>query len=266
MRIFVLFTLLFSTLAWSQSPAEYFDLFDKKVYSLKNKGVKDFAVDITNSRLTKQLNDQKTFGTVKKVIFRVHWTAAPERISVDVLGLPEGFVEVKEELKLGILPILDHLLPMTMPQRFAGYSFTPGAKPKEFVAKDTTGLALVPSFVIRFDQQDKLTQVEAQKPVGTSVTDYVYEKKAFSDGRWALTKATTVNAENGQTLKMTRSVDYGTVQGMGVVTSVAITTEQTSSKPNTKPLVLTETVNFENYKIDAGEAVKHFRADGSKSP
>ena len=40
------------------------------------------------------------FGKVNEVIFRTYWTANPERVAIEVIGLPEGFKEIKEELKL----------------------------------------------------------------------------------------------------------------------------------------------------------------------
>src|SRR4051812_30662915 len=91
--------LLFTTLSYAQDPMAYIKNFESKVYSLKNKGVKDFVVDIENPQLTKQLNDQQVFGKLKEVYFRLYWTAEPMRLNMDVMGLPEGFVEVKEELK-----------------------------------------------------------------------------------------------------------------------------------------------------------------------
>ncbi len=262
--IFILLSLI-SVNAWSQDPVAYLNAFDAKVYSLKTKGVKDFVVDIQSSKLTKQLNDQMIFGNVKEVIFRTYWTSNPERLAVEVMGLPEGFKEAKEELKLSIMSVMDSLIPMTNVQRLSGYKFSPGTKPKEFIAKDSTGIAGVQSFLLKFDGQDRLIEVEGNKPIGTLVIKPQYEKDSFSDGKWVLKSQSTTSSENGQTLTVKKDLIYGKSQGIAVLESVKNSTEQSSSAPGSKPLILEDTVEFKNYKINTGEAMSYFLGDSSKS-
>lgn len=256
--------IVFSNVVLAQDPAEYFSLFDNKVYSLKTKGVKDFVVDLSSSKLTQQMNDQKTFGTVKKLVFRVYWTANPERLDIEVLGLPDGFREAKEELKANLLPVLDNIVPMTLVQRFNGYKFA-ATKPREFTATDSTGLAPVPSYLLRFDEQDKLVEIRANRTVGMSTMELSYEKKAFSDGKWVLLSTTNVSSENNQTITSTRKVDHGSSQGFGVVTAVTMTTEQKWSKPELKPVIQSDVIKFDNYKINGGEGFKHFQSENPKA-
>lgn len=250
--------------AWSQDAAAYLNSFDSKIYSLKTKGINDFVVDIENPKLTKQMNDQMTFGKVDEVIFRTYWTANPERLAIEVVGLPEGFREIKEELKLSIFSVIENLLPVPTIQRFAGYKISSGPKPKEFVAQDSTGIASVPSFVLRFDSQDRLVEVEGNKPVGTLMTTPKYEKDAFASGKWVLKSLSTTTSENGQSLKIDKELKYGTSQGIGVLAEVTIRTEQKALAPDAKPLKSEEKIEFKNYKINAGEALKYFLGDSVK--
>src|SRR5690606_11709346 len=232
--------------------------FDQKVYSLKNKGVQDFVVDIVSSKLTKQMNDQQLFGKVDELIFRVYWTANPERLAIEVLGLPDGFKEVKEELKAGIAPLLENLIPPTSAQKFAGYKFSQGKMQREILAQDTSGIAPVPSFSIKFDEQDKIVQITANKPVGTLRVTPVYEKEAFADGKWVLTSQKTESMENGQTMTVQKYLTYGKSQGVSVVTEVNATTHYQSSAPDSKPVKFNESAEFKNYKINKGLALKYF--------
>lgn len=263
MRIVYLLLALLSLNAWSQDPVAYLNNFDAKVYSLKTKGVKDFVVDIESSKLTKQMNDQMIFGKVDEVIFRTYWTANPERIAIEVLGLPEGFKEIKEELKVSILSQLDSILPLTTVQRFAGYKFHTGSSSKEIVAQDTTGIASIQSYVMKFDAQDKMTEVIGKKVVGSLTITPKYEKDSFADGKWVLKSMTTNSSENGQSVVVKKELEYGKSQGIGVVSEVTVTTEQ-SFPGNPKPLISEETLEFKNYKINAGEALKHFLGDSHK--
>jgi hypothetical protein len=265
MKILVLILALFSFAAWSQDPTVYLNNFDAKVYSLKTKGIKDFVVDIQSSKLTKQLNDQQIFGKVKEVTFRTYWTANPERIAIEIIGLPEGFREIKEDLKLTVVSLLDNLLPISTVQRFAGYKFHTGVNPKEFIATDSSGIANIQSYVLKFDLSDKLVEVIGKKAIGTLNILPKYEKDSFASGKWVLKSLKTTNSENGQTFTTTKELDYGTSQGMGVLSRVTVETEQKSEAPGAKPLKSEESIDFKNYKISTGEALKYFLGESPKN-
>lgn len=262
MKVVFCFLFLIST-AFAQDPSAYFKNFDNKVYSLKSKGVKEFVVDIRSPKLTKQLNDQQIFGIVKDVIFRTYWTADPERLAIEVIGLPEGFKEVKEELKASILNVMDNLIPLPMAQRFNGYKFTAGSSAKTFVAQDSAGVAPIQSYVIKFDDQDRLTEVVGQKPIGTLVIAPVYTKESFADGKWVLTKQTTTTTDHGQVMILKKVLSYGQSQGIGVLKEIETTTEQKSSE-NAKANTTEESVTFSDYKINQGVGLKYFLGENSK--
>jgi hypothetical protein len=265
MKVVLLILALISLNALAQDPLMYLTSFDSKIYSLKTKGIKEFVVDIENPKITKQINDQIIFGNVKEVIFRTYWTSSPERIAIEVIGLPEGFREIKEELKVAILGLIDNLLPLTTAQRFAGYKFHSGANPKEFVAQDSTGIANIQSFVLKFNNEDCLTEVIGKKTIGTLAAIPKYEKASFSAGKWVLKSLSTTNSENGQSMVVKKDLKYGTSQGIGVLTEVTVTTEQRSENTAAKPLISGETINFKNYKINAGYAMKYFLGESSKT-
>ncbi len=262
MKIIALMAFLFvSTLAFAQDSATYFSLYERKVYTLKNKGVRDFVVDVTSSRLTEQVNEQKIFGTIKKLLFRVHWTLSPERLAVDVIGLPEGFLEAKNLLKISFAPILDSLLPMGVAQRFPGYKISAGKMPKEFIATDLSGVAAIPSYTVKFDEQDRLSEIIGNKPVGIWTMAYSYEKKSFAEGRWVVGLVTVNTSENGINLKTTRKLNYGDAQGIGVLSELALTVEQTGDKGFRNQ----DIIEFENYRINTGEGMRYFLGDAPVS-
>lgn len=262
----LLCTLFFISSAFAQDPAAYLNNFDAKVYSLKNKGVQDFVVDIESSKLTKQMNDQQLFGKIKEVVFRTYWTAKPERLAIEVIGMPDGFKEIKEDLKTSIMLMMDNLIPQTSAQRFTGYKFSQGPKQKEITATDTTGLAPIPSFTLKFDAQDKLVEVQGNKPIGTFEVRPVYEKESFAGGSWVLTEQTTTTSENNQTMIIKKELDYSKSNGIGVLTQVDVTTTQKFNAPDAKPVSLTESLEFKNYKINEGEALKYFLGEAKAAP
>lgn len=265
MKVLLLVLSMLSLSAWAQDPTAYLNNFDAKVYSLKTKGIKEFVVDIESSKLTKQLNEQQTFGRVKEVIFRTYWTANPERIAIEIIGLPDGFREIKEDLKMSIMSVMDNLLPMSTVQRFAGYKFHTGANPKEFIATDSSGIANVQSYVLKFDNQDKLVDVIGKKAIGTLSITPKYDKDAFANGKWVLKSLKTESSENGQTVVTTKDLNYGTSQGIAVLSRVTVSMNQKSDAPGAKALNSEETIEFKNYKIGAGDALKYFLGESPKA-
>ncbi len=265
MRIFTFVILTFvSMAALAQDPVAYLNQFDQKVYSLKTKGIQDFIVDVESNKLTQQINEQGIFGRVNKLTFRVYWTANPERLAIDVIGLPEGFREVKEELKFSVLQQLELLLPQTIVKKFSGYKFTPGPGTKDVIAKDVSGIASIPEFILKFDNQDKLQEIVGKKPVGTMNTSVVYERENFADGKYVLKNQTTTVSENGQTVTVSKELKYGNSNGTGVLSSVTTTTTSKADLPKAKPFTLSETLTFDNYKINTNGAMKWFLGNEGK--
>jgi hypothetical protein len=264
MKLIVVMSFLVSFSAWSQDPTAQLNLLDSKVYSLKTKGVSDFVVDVQSTRLSKQVNDQMVFGVIKDLAFKVFWTANPERLAIEVVGLPEGFKEVKDELKANILPLLESLLPPATIAKFAGFKISNGNKPKEFIAQDTSGIAAIPTYIIQFDAQDKLVEIVGKKPIGTFRVTFKQDKESFSDGKWVINETVTETVENGQTVTTTKELDYTVVGGIGVLEDIDIETEQKSEIKGSKALKLDEKVTFKNYKINTGDGLKYFLSEGGK--
>lgn len=260
----LLLTTFISFAAFAQDPVAYLNQFDQKVYSLKTKGVKDFIVDVESNKLTEQLNEQGIFGRLNKIIFRVYWTANPERLAIEILGLPEGFKELKDEMKYGVLQQLEMLLPQTIIKKFYGYKFSTGPGTKDIVAKDISGIASIPEFILKFDNQDKLQEIVGKKPVGSMNTAIVYERENFADGKYVLKNQTTTVNENGQTVTVKKELKYGNSNGVGVLSSVTTTTTTMVEGAKGKPFSLSETITFDNYRINSGEALKYFLATEAK--
>lgn len=262
MKLLALCLALISLPVSAQDPKSYLQSFDSKVYSLKTQGVQDFVVDLESSRLTKQMNEQMVFGNIKELIFRVYWTASPQRIAVEIQGLPEGFKEIKEELKVSVLSVLDDLLPIPLTEKFSNHKLAQGPGMKEITAKDQSGIAPIPAYTLKFDEQDRFAELIGQKPVGSFKVTNQYEKTSFSNGRWVLLGQVTENSESGQSMTARKTLSYGTHEGIGVLKKVTISMEQKFGK--SAPLKTEETVEFKNYKLNAGEAMKYFLAEPKK--
>lgn len=265
MRFFYFLFLILSFDVLALDPNSYLAQFDSNIYSLKSKGTKDFVVDIYSSRLAKQINEQSIFGKVKDFHFKVYWTANPERLAVEVKGLPEGFKEIKDNLNSSIAFALEDLLSKDIAQKFPGYKASAGSKNREITLQDTTGTAAIPQFILKFDERDILVEILGKKYIGSYVVNLSYEKDAFTSGKYVLKSFISKSSENGQTTTTKKDYEYGKVHGVGVLERITITSQQKWEASEAKPLNLSETVEFRNYAINNGEAVTYFLGESSKA-
>jgi hypothetical protein len=258
---FIIFLFLLTNIVFAQDPSASLSEFDSRIYSLKSKGVSDFVVDIENSRLTKELNDQKIFGKVDELIFRTYWTSNPERVAIEIIGLPDGFKEVRDSLKQNVFQIFENLIPVSTANKFRGYKFISTKNIREILAQDTTGLAPIPSFLLKFNDDNKLVEVIGNRPIGTMVIRPTYEKTSFSDGKLVLVNQATTTSENGVDITLKRKLSYEKFQGITALSDVEVTSDQTI---NSKVVKTNEAFHFKNYKINEGYAVRYFLGE-SKS-
>ncbi|MFA7614499.1 MAG: hypothetical protein WCY48_09710 [Candidatus Caldatribacteriota bacterium] len=231
--------------------------FDKKVYTPRVKAITDLVVDVENERITKQLNDQKIFGQVNKLVFRFYWTAQPERLAVEVVGLPEGFKEVKEELKSSVMAIFENVIPISLEKKFSSFNLT--KKSQNIIeAKAKDNLSAVDSFQIVFDNSSNLSQITTNRAVGEMVTKFVYDKTSFSDGRLVLKSQETLIEEAGQKVSLNKEISYQITAGAGFPQVVSVRTRQSGSKGNHEHR---EVFKFSNYMVNKGEALKFFLSE-----
>jgi len=236
---------------------ELLQAFDKKTYTPRQKAVTDLIVDIESEKMKEELNEQKIFGNIKNLSFRFYWTAQPERLAVEVLGLPEGFKEVKENLKVNALSLFEDIIPIPLEKKFSNFKFT--RKSKQLIeAKDNNSLAPISSYDLVFNNENVLSEVIAKRAVGEMVTKFVYDKTSFSDGRLVLKAQDIFIEESGQKVNIKKEISYQIVAGVGLPQMINVTTKQSGSSGN---LERVENLKFSNYQVNKGEALKFFLSE-----
>jgi hypothetical protein len=255
---FLIFIFILSTNLLANEAEIIFKKFESKSYSLKTMGIKDLVFDLESELLTRQINEQQVFGKIDQLIFRVYWTLSPERVSVDVIGLPEGFKELKEELKASIFPFVDELITKPLGAKFTGYKFSVNPQTNEVLATDTTGLAPIPSHQLKFDRDDKLVQIVSNKPVGSMILDLHYEKTKSTEGKWIKNQEIVTINENGQAIKISKNFSYKSLNGITLLYGVKLTTEKKSTNKAVEQFKISDNVKFSHFKLNEGLAMKYF--------
>lgn len=253
----------------AQDAAGILKLNEEKTYTPRAKGLTDLVVDLVNPQLTKQLNDQMIFGHISEAVFRVYWTAQPPRVAIEVLGMPEGFREIKDELAASMLANVEVIVPVPAASKFSTYTVKADAKnPKMLIATDTTHQQAIPEFEMVFGPGYLLERITAKKPVSLVTTDFTYKKESWSDPRSVMVRSVTKSQEGAQSVVSTVDIAYLQTAGMGLPSVMKTETKQTVVVPGkgAKPLenTVTETLFFKNYKVNTSGATKYFIGQKTK--
>lgn len=261
--IFLTLLLALSSEAFTQDAAGLLKKADEVSHNPKFRGLKDLVVDLVSPQMTRQLNDQKIFGTVNEVSFRIYWTAQPERIAIEVNGLPEGFREIKEELKAVMVGRLENIIPLPLDKKLQGYQFKLDPKRARVVlATDPSYSRPIPEYELSFDLEGKLVTMVAKKPIGLITSTFVWNKAPWSEPKFYVIRTSTRSEEGPQLTETDTDTTWQTINGIGFPSAVKTRIKQTLKQPGTanKPIERTidETLLFKNYKVNAGEAMKWF--------
>lgn len=268
--IFWMFIICWSVSAVSQDALTTLRVAQDKIYTPKAKALNDLVVDVVNPGITKQLNEQMIFGNLKEVIFRIYWTASPERVAVDILGMPEGFREIKEELKAVVVRNLEIIIPIPLEMKYQGYQFKMSSKQiKTVIATDQSNMQPIPEFEIMMDSEGRVQEVVAKKPIGIVSTRFTWNKSTWSEPRSHLLETKTRSEEGPQRTEIQSVTSWQTISGVGLPSLVKTKTSQVLSQPGqpNKPIERSyeEVIYFKNYKVNVGEAMKWFLGHSSPS-
>jgi hypothetical protein len=253
---------LLSLSVWAQKPTEIFSKIENAQYHPKFKNLQDLVFDMYYPLLMRQLNEKSFLGRVTNLSFRFYWTRDPERIDIEVLGLPEGFIEIKNQLKQAALIKLEDVLPLSYDKKFKGYiSSTAAGKPNVLILKDQSLMQPIPEFRMHYKPSGQLSLIQMMKPVGVAQVQFEQMQKDWSAGRWVTTKTNMSSSENGYKADIQKEFQYVTVKGIGFPSTVKTRTTLTAlMAKGAKPQVTIDEVTFKNYRVNEGKALRRFIA------
>lgn len=227
---------------------------DQKLYNPRSKSITDLVVDVESDKIKEHLNEQKTFGTIKEFAYRFYWTAQPERLDVEVIGLPDGFKELKDELRSSGLKLFEDIIPIPLEKKFSSFEISKKTE-RVLTAKNKDSLAAVTKLDLVFNSQDLLQEIISYRAVGEMSTSFEYEKTSFSDGKWVLKSQKTQIEEGGQKITMSKDISYQVVAGAGFPLEVKVMTKQNGSAGKHEQ---SELYKYKTIQLNKGEALKHF--------
>jgi len=265
-KIVLLVMMFLSQAEGSQDVAPIMRNHEDKIYSPKYKGLTDLVVDMESPSLTKQLNEQMIFGNIRDLRFRFYWTATPERVAVEIIGMPEGFNEIKQQLKQAMLSRFESVIPISLEKKFTGYKFSLDPKdPSSVIAKDEKALNVIPEYRLTFEPTGLLTTLSGKKTIGTMATSFDWEKMPWSEPRLVNKKSIVKSVDGPQSVTIETFMDWQVISTIGLPTKSKTLTKQVITIPGSaaQENIVEEEVIYRNYKVNVGEALKWFLSNGA---
>lgn len=258
MKRMLLFFLISTNLFAQDKALDIIKKFDVSSYRPQDKGLKEFVVQVDISNLTKQLNDQLIFGKLKNVYFKLYWVY-PNQYDVEVLGLPNGFAEIKNELKGLVASRLDVIVPSMLEKKFEGYNLKHSMQTgkEQITATDSTHMKLINEIRATFDREGKLLSLVNHKPMIVEESELSLIKKSYSENKWIIDEISVKVNEGSQTTFIKTKIDYNSVEGYALPVRITSHSKQILAQGEDKTPIQREVdslVEFKGYKINSGEA------------
>lgn len=273
MKTFLLLTAtifsVFSTPAWSQGKIEEIEQYEIRNYDPQKSGLTDLVFEARIEKLTDILNKTGNFGKLVDVYFKIYWLS-PSQYKIEVMGLPKGFQEVRDDLGALIKGKLEFIIPERFSEKFKAYTLKvqPVADGKLIKAIDDTYTLAVPEVDITFDKTGKLKTVESNVNYSQVKTEFFQSPKAWSNNKLVMDKIVTVTKQGTSTSTTSNSVEYTTVNGMGFPSKVTVKTVSEGVIPahgkEKEKKVKSESgsvIRFSTYEVNTGKA-QRFMTEG----
>lgn len=273
MKTFLLLTAtlfsMFTSVAWSQSKIAAIEEYEIRNYDPQKSGLTDLVFEARIEKLTDILNKAGNFGKLVDVYFKIYWLS-PSQYKIEVMGLPKGFQEVRDDLSTLIKGKLEFIIPEKFSEKFKDYTLKaePVADGKLIKAIDDTYTMAVPEVDIVFDKSGKLKTVETKAAYSQVKSEFFQSPKAWSNNKLVMDKIVTVTKQGTSTLTITNSIEYATVQGMGFPSKVTVKNVNEGIIPahgkEKEKKVKNESgsvIKFSNYEVNTGKA-QRFMTEG----
>ena len=238
--------------------------YDIGYYHPERFGLRDLTFEVRVDGLTEKLNQQLIFGKLSDVFFKVYWmqdeTGAIQS-KVLVIGMPNGFEEMKKGLKQMVTDRLDYVVPKMLAESIKECSttYSPASYGGFITCIDKTHQKQIDRMELYFDKAGRMTRYVTVSPVGKTDTTMQMSAKAWSNNKWVLESMKIKQYQGIQSTITDYLFNYEKVELFGFPKSIVVKTAQYLIKPTEKNqeqlMRETETaLRFSNYVINKGQA------------
>ena len=274
MKIFLfsilsLITFFGTTPVWAQSKNETIEQYEIRSYDPQKSGLTDLVFEARIENLTEILNKTQTFGKLVDVYFKIYWLS-PSQYKIEIMGLPKGFQEVRNDLSSLIKGKLEFIIPEKFSEKFKAYTLKsePAVSGKLIKAIDDSYTLAIPEVELAFDDNGRLKTMVTRAAASFVKTEFFQTPKSWSNNKFVMDKIVSVTKQESTTSTITNSIDYISINGMGFPSKVsiknlteAIIPAQGKEKEKKVKNETNSVVQFVKYEINTGKA-QRFMTEG----
>ena len=240
--------------------SEKIKLHDIAIYHADEKGLKEFSVKVEVQGLLKDLNAQKNYGKLSELYFILHWQA-PNQTEVEVYGLGESFADLKEQLKIYALSIVDYIVARNLEEQLSGYDLKllKNNNQEQIMATDLSGMKEANELKLTFNTLGLVGSLFSQKSQGTDEISYNYEKPTSTNNKAVITKITNDSKKLNMNSQVETVIEYSSIEGYTLPTKVITKTKFQAHGQSKGQLKDSEmTILISDYKINTGSTKRIF--------
>lgn len=251
-KLLFLVLFIFNTSVFANS---YVEGFDVRSYSPVKKGLKDLYFEVRNNKLKTMVESSTGVKTNDEIYFKVFWKF-PDKIQVDIEGMPKGFFELENNLKKIALEVVDYVIPRSPKEVLKEFDFKESEKTNDsvtLVGTTKNSESRVSEVQLQFDKNSILKNMVTLSPYSRSETDFNMSTKKGSDNKYLTDSMETVITRGKVKLKLEKKFDYITQDGFTLPNKVQILMKPVDK---TKAVENSSEMTISNYKINEGLASK----------
>jgi hypothetical protein len=263
MKIFLMISFCLVSLVVNSN--EVVKRFDIGMYKPNEAGVKDLVFVIKAPQLANTIKEKFALLKDSNPQYKVYWST-PDKVFIDVQGLPTGFKDLKNELRLAVVDKLEYIMPVALEKKIQGYDLRAqemGAV-KKLIAEDKTGRLDVNRLEFEINKAGQVVQIDSYGTRGPNRTNFTYSQT--ENNKWLISKIENT-VERGPTKVITsNSLTYSKVSGFYFPEKLlSKTTQVVNVKDKIQKVELGSTEYlFEAYEVNSGKAQKFISQDSLK--
>ena len=226
MRILFL-TLLFSFNALAVQNADILiNRFDKNLYNPKNLGLKKLFFEARIAGLTESIKAKTILENIHEIYYEVKWNNKVG-FTIAVVGLPQGFREIKHQLKMLLADKLYFFIPLKIKDSVKEYQARVKAQNgnTQVTMIDTSNEKNISKVIMDFDKQGRLLTIDSHALGYRTKTTMTLDKEAWSRKKWVLNELLLENIQRNMNSSTNYSVSYKKVGKFAFPKVIDILTE-----------------------------------------
>jgi hypothetical protein len=226
MRILFL-TLLFSFSVHAVQNADILiNRFDKNLYNPKNLGLNKLFFEARIAGLTESIKAKTIIENIHDIYYEVRWNKKVG-FTITVVGLPQGFKEIKHQLKMLLADKLYFFIPLKIKNSVKDYQARVEEKNgnNQVTMTDTSNEKNISKVIMDFDKQGRLITIDSHALGYRTKTTMTLDKEAWSRKKWVLNELLLENIQRNMNSSTKYSVSYKKAGSFSFPETIDILTE-----------------------------------------